>query len=123
FAPEEMLPAIGQGVVAVECPERAFKTLEYLAAIDDAPTRAEATAEREVLWVLNGHCNSPIAGRATAANGRLVLRAAVLSEDGAEMIEAEASGASDRPRELGRAVGMALIERGANALIEVSRAD
>lgn len=121
FSFEEMLPSIGQGIVAVECAENAFAIRERLVRIDDAPTRARAAAEREVLWVLNGHCNAPIAGHAELAGRALSLRAAVLSEDGAKLIEAKGSGSADRPRELGRKVGLELIAKGAEALIEASR--
>lgn len=117
----DMLPSIGQGIVAVECAAGAWPVRERLAAIDDAPTRARAAAEREVLWVLNGHCNAPIAGHAELSGSGLTLRAAVLSEDGASLIEAAASGPAERPRELGRAVGLELLDRGAAALIAKSR--
>lgn len=121
FSADEMLPSAGQGIVAVECRADAFETLRRLAAIDDARARAEALAEREVLWVLNGHCNSPIAAHAARVGERLSLKATVLSLDGAEIIEAQASGAPDRPRELGRAVGIDLLAKGAMRLIEASR--
>ncbi len=117
-----MLPSVGQGIVAVECPAAAWKTRERLAAIDDAETRAMAEAEREMLWVLNGHCNAPIAGLARADVARLVLRGAVIALDGRTLIEIEAEGAIDRPRELGRYVGLKLIEQGAREIIEAARA-
>ena len=91
FSAQEMLPAVGQGIVAVECAARDFDTRRILSSIDDATAHACADAEREVLWVLNGHCNSPIAGFA------------------------------DRPRELGRAVGLELLAKGAADIIERSR--
>lgn len=115
-----MLPAVGQGVIAVECAGRDWRTRELLALIDDAEARACATAEREVLWALDGHCNSPIAGLARAEGGTINLRAAVLSLDGADIVEAEARGAIDRPRELGREVAKALLARGAAALIKAA---
>src|SRR5215510_12863555 len=62
FPVQEMLPAVGQGIVAVECAARDFQTRETLSLIDDPVSHACGSAEREVLWVLNGHCNSPIAG-------------------------------------------------------------
>ena len=121
LAIEEMLPAVGQGIVAVECPASAWKTRERLAAIDDAETRAMAEAEREMLWVLNGHCNAPIAGHARLAVSRLMLKGAVIGLDGGALIEIEAEGAIDRPRELGRYVGLKLLEQGAKAIIEATR--
>src|SRR5215510_1616530 len=62
LSPKDMLPAVGQGIVAVECSARDFVTRQTLSLIDDPVSHACGTAEREVLWVLNGHCNSPIAG-------------------------------------------------------------
>ena len=61
----EMLPAVGQGIVAVECAVDDWQTRRYLALIDDPAAHLCCDAEREVLWVLNGHCNSPIAGYST----------------------------------------------------------
>src|SRR5690349_17257298 len=62
FPIAEMLPAVGQGIVAVECAANDWQTRSVLAAIDDLDAHRSADAEREVLWVLNGHCNSPVAG-------------------------------------------------------------
>lgn len=121
LTPDEMLPSVGQGIIAVECPAAAWRTREALAAIDDAEARAAAEAEREMLWVLNGHCNAPIAGHATVKVSRLALRGAVISLDGKTIVEAAREGPIDRPRELGRTVGLDLIERGAKGIIEAAR--
>ncbi len=121
FSIDEMLPAVGQGIVALECRRDDFATRARLAAIDDAETRGAALAEREVLWVLNGHCNAPLAGHARRDGAELGLRAAAMSLDGAHVIEEEGRGPFDRPRELGRRVGLALLEKGAGALIEGAR--
>jgi hydroxymethylbilane synthase len=121
FLVAEMLPAVGQGIVAVECGTRDFATRETLARIDDPVAHACGDAEREVLWVLNGHCNSPIAGFAEIKAGTMSLAAAVLDHDGSRIIEASRSGPADRPRELGRAVGLELLAKGAADIIERSR--
>ena len=121
FSIPEMLPAVGQGIVAVECATRDWQTRQILSGIDDAAAHACADAEREVLWVLNGHCNSPIAGFAEIAGGQMSLTASVLDEAGDRFIQAKRSGPSDRPRELGRVVGLELLAKGAAELIERSR--
>jgi len=121
FPVSDMLPAVGQGIVAVECVASDWETRRILATIDDAIARACADAEREVLWVLNGHCNSPIAGFSTVDAGEMTLTASVLDEAGGRFIEAQQTGRADRPRELGRAVGLELLARGAAELIERSR--
>jgi hydroxymethylbilane synthase len=121
FSVKEMLPAVGQGIVAVECAEKDWQTRSLLAAIDDATAHACADAEREVLWVLNGHCNSPIAGFSHVEGAQMSLTASVLDETGDLFIEASRSGPADRPCELGRAVGLDLLAKGAADIIERSR--
>jgi hydroxymethylbilane synthase len=121
FPVQEMLPAVGQGIVAVECSARDFATRQTLALIDDGKAHACGDAEREVLWVLNGHCNSPIAGYAEIKGAEMSLTASVLDETGELFIEASRSGPADRPRELGRAVGLELLAKGAADIIERSR--
>ena len=121
FSSAEMLPAVGQGIVAVECAADDWATRRLLAKINDLAARRCADAEREVLWVLNGHCNSPIAGLATIDGTLMSLTASVLDEDGQRFIEVARSGPADRPRELGRAVGLELLAKGAAGIIERSR--
>ena len=121
FSVREMLPAVGQGIVAVECAAQDFDTRRILASIDDAAAHACADAEREVLWVLNGHCNSPIAGFAEIKGAEISLAASVLDHAGSRIIEASRSGPANRPRELGRAVGLELLAKGAADIIERSR--
>jgi hydroxymethylbilane synthase len=121
FPVDEMLPAVGQGIVAVECAAQDWQTRRILSAIDDPAAHRCADAEREVLWVLNGHCNSPIAGFATINGAQMSLTASVLDQAGALFIEASRSGPADRPRELGRAVGLELLAKGAADIIERSR--
>ena len=121
FSIPEMLPAVGQGIVAVECATQDWQTRSILAAIDDASAHRCADAEREVLWVLNGHCNSPIAGFSQIDGALMLLTASVLDETGGLFIEASRSGPADRPRELGRAVGLELLAKGAADIIERSR--
>jgi hydroxymethylbilane synthase len=121
FSVQEMLPAVGQGIVAVECAANDWETRRILSRIDDANAHHSADAEREVLWVLNGHCNSPIAGFSTIQGEQMSLTASVLDETGGLFIEASRSGPVDRPRELGRAVGLELLAKGAAEIIERSR--
>jgi len=121
FSLAEMLPAVGQGIVAVECAAQDWQTRRILSAIDDAAAHQSADAEREVLWVLNGHCNSPIAGFSSIDGTQMSLTASVLDEAGGLFIEVSRSGPADRPRELGRAVGLELLARGAAGIIDRSR--
>jgi hydroxymethylbilane synthase len=123
FTPREMLPAAGQGIVAVECAADDWQTRRLLSLIDDACAHLSCDAEREVLWVLNGHCNSPIAGYSTIDGAQMTLTASVLDETGGEFIEVVRSGPANRPRELGRAVGLELLDKGAAAIIARTRVE
>jgi hydroxymethylbilane synthase len=121
FSPLEMLPAVGQGIVAVECAANDWQTRDYLSLIDDAAAHLCCDAEREVLWVLNGHCNSPIAGYSVIEGTQMTLTAAVLDQTGGQFIEASRSGPAERPRELGRAVALELLQKGAAEIIARTR--
>jgi hydroxymethylbilane synthase len=121
FSPKEMLPAVGQGIVAVECASVDWQTRRTLSLIDDAAAHLSCDAEREVLWVLNGHCNSPVAGFSTISGADMTLTASVLDEAGGRFIEVTRSGPANRPRELGRAVGLELLNKGAADIIERTR--
>jgi hydroxymethylbilane synthase len=123
FSAREMLPAVGQGIVAVECAAADWQTRRILSLIDDGSSHLSSDAEREVLWVLNGHCNSPISGYSTIDGAEMTLTAAVLDEDGGAFIEVTHSGPANRPRELGRAVGLELLDKGAAAIIARTRVE
>ena len=88
---EEWLPAPGQGAIAIECRVDDAETRRLLAAIDHPPSRDAVLAERALLTALGGNCHSPIAVLTTFEDGKLKMRAALFSPDGAERIEGEAS--------------------------------
>src|SRR5258707_1188747 len=121
FSLSEMLPAVGQGIVAVECAVGDWQTRRILSLVDDPAAHRSADAEREVLWILNGHCNSPIAGFSTIEGTQMTLTASVLDEVGGLFIQASRTGLASRPGELGRAVGLELLAKGAAEIIERSR--
>jgi hydroxymethylbilane synthase len=79
---EEMLPAPGQGAVAVECREGDSETLEALAAIHHEPTALCVRAERELLHSLGGGCHLPLGARAVIEDGKLRLLAGLFEADG-----------------------------------------
>ena len=121
FTIDEMLPSVGQGIVALECKTNDWQTRATLEAINHEPTRICALAERELLWVLDGHCNAPIAGFATIANEKLTLRGAVLDLNGTAILQRSITGYAARPREAGRELGLELLRDGAATLIASSK--
>ncbi|MBB4934174.1 hydroxymethylbilane synthase [Lipingzhangella halophila] len=130
FEPEQVLPAPGQGALAVECrTERAVPDdLGKLAAVDDARTRAAVTAERVVLAELEAGCAAPVGAYAECYDGRLRLRAAVVATDGSRAIHREGSVRTDggdtgdpadanAAADLGRQLAREMIEEGADRIV------
>ncbi len=105
LAPEEMLPAPAQGVIAVEIRADDARARSLLAAIDHRPTALCASAERALLAALDGSCRTPIAALATVQENRIALDALVISPDGRVCHRLKASTTTSRARELGRETG------------------
>jgi hydroxymethylbilane synthase len=82
LTPELMLPAVGQGALAIECRAGDDALRQRLAPLNDPATAACVAAERAMLAALDGSCRTPIAGLATIAAGRLGLDALLLAPDG-----------------------------------------
>ncbi|MEU4115831.1 hydroxymethylbilane synthase [Kitasatospora sp. NPDC028055] len=116
---EQMCPPLGAAVLGLQCRADDIEMIALLTPLGHRLTLREINAERALLNVLRGHCNSPIAGYARAhEDDRLSLRAMVFSPDGATVITA--SRTSDRltPPALGEAVAEELIQGGARELID-----
>jgi hydroxymethylbilane synthase len=120
FEPEEMLPAPGQGALAVECRSDQPDLAALLAACaDDPATRAATTAERSLLAALEAGCSAPVGGYAAGAEG-LRLRAVVVAADGETALRASAGGPAAEAERLGREVAAELLRRGAGRYTAVS---
>src|SRR6266498_3126626 len=87
-----MLPAPGQGALAVQCRTDDQTTLDLLAGLEDKPTRKAVTAERAFLSGLGGGCAVPVAAYATAENQTIELTGLVISEDGKKAIQVNRTG-------------------------------
>lgn len=118
FGTDMMCPAVGAGVIGLQCRADDKGLLELLRLLDDAGTRTHVTAERTMLHGLQGHCNSPIAGLcATTADGQLALRGMVFTRDGGEFVHAMEWGPAGKPAELGAYLAGVLLRKGARDLI------
>lgn len=87
---DEWFPAPAQAAIGLECRSHDVQTREWLAAIDDAPSRAEIMAERALLAALGATCHSPVAVLCGPEGQELAMRAALFSIDGAERVAGEA---------------------------------
>ena len=105
---ETMLPAVGQGALAIEARTDDAEVRDLLAPLHDAASAACVMAERAVLAALDGSCRTPIAGFAELTGERLRLRAILLSADGSAERRAEGAGPADEPDALGREIGARL---------------
>ncbi|PPR60197.1 MAG: Porphobilinogen deaminase [Alphaproteobacteria bacterium MarineAlpha4_Bin2] len=103
-----LLPAVGQGAIALELREGDVNTLQLCTPLNDETTAAEILSERAMLRVLDGSCRTPIAGFAVAEKGELYLRALVARPDGSEVIRTERRGGVCDAVELGRDAGQEL---------------
>jgi hydroxymethylbilane synthase len=112
FETETMLPACGQGAVAIEIRSDDAKTRDLVEAIDDHDTSIALTAERAMLAVLDGSCRTPIAGHAVHyTTGSLHLRGLVIAPDGSAVWNIKAEGAASDAEQIGRAAGEDLLGR------------
>jgi hydroxymethylbilane synthase len=112
---DDWLPAPAQAAIAVECRVDEAQSRAWLAAIDHAPSRVEAMAERALLAALGGSCHSPIAVLCTLVGDELEMRAAIFTPDGVEKVAGHARFAANDPDGPGR-LGADLLGRASPAL-------
>ncbi|GAB3206835.1 hydroxymethylbilane synthase [Marinactinospora thermotolerans] len=125
FDPGQVLPAPGQGALAVECRAADIDgDLAYLTAVDHAETRAAVLAERTVLAELEAGCAAPVGAYARCADGQIVLHAAVVAVDGSQSIRrrgqaslADFPTAAAAAAHLGRSLAAEMIAQGADRIV------
>ncbi len=116
FEIDELLPAVGQGALAVEVRAADGQTASLFALIDDEQTHRCVRAERAFLARLGAGCTTPAAAFCTQDGAHLLLRALVAGDDGVSLRETR-RGPADAPEALGMVVAEALIGRGALDLL------
>jgi hydroxymethylbilane synthase len=118
--PLQMLPAPGQGALAVECRSADTELVDALSELDDPYTRAQVTAERAVLATLEAGCSAPVGALAEIAEGEdgeeLWIRAVALSTDGALAVRKSLSGKPADAEAIGRQLAADMLEDGADQL-------
>ncbi|MBE2998787.1 hydroxymethylbilane synthase [Nocardiopsis sp. HNM0947] len=124
FGPDIMLPAPGQGALAVECrTDRLADDLGYLAEVDHPATRLATAAERTVLAELEAGCAAPVGAYAEYHDGTLRLRAAVVATDGSEAVRRQGTADIPSPDDtdaavaLGRDLARRMIAEGADRIV------
>lgn len=105
---DEMLPAVGQGAIAIICRSVDEKTKALLKNINCEETMIAARAERALLKALDGSCRTPIAGYATVNDGEIILRGLVAEADGSRVRTLTQTGDASTPEKLGESLARAL---------------
>jgi hydroxymethylbilane synthase len=112
LAADEFVPAVGQGIIALEARADDSVTRQKLAAINHPDSATALATERAFLAVLDGSCRTPIAGHATLHSGRLHFRGLIARPDGSKVLATERDGAASEGTVLGADAGRELRDRG-----------
>ena len=110
FKAEEILPAAGQGTVAVQCNKNDDAVKNFLRNINDQETELCAKSERAMLKTIGGNCETAVGGLALIKNNNLNLRAQLFSDIGSKSYEYELSGGISEAVNIGKLVGEELLK-------------
>lgn len=116
-----MLPAPGQGAIAIEARQADRAILKLLAKIDHAPTRLCVSAERALVEGLGASCTIPLGGLARIEKGKIFLLAALFSPDGAAAVRVAGEGPKDRAVAIGRRAASAIKKKAPRGLLKSLR--
>ena len=111
FTIEQMMPAIGQGAIALQCKKNDQKTLNSLKAVNDNETYYCTLAERALLEAIGGDCDTAIGGLAKLVNNKISLKSELFSNDGKKKFESQNLGHFREAREIGYKVGKELLKK------------
>lgn len=102
---DEMLPAVAQGAIGIQCRDNDERSLKYLAALTHQPTKIAVDCERAFLATLDGNCKTPIAGQARMEGDKLVFRGLIAKPDGSAVFETTRSGSPSEGVAMGKDAG------------------
>ena len=111
FTTEQMMPAIGQGAIALQCKKNDEKTLKILKTINHKETYYCIEAERALLEAIGGDCDTAIGGLAELSNDKIFLKSELFSNDGKKKFEFQSSGHFSEAKEIGYKVGKELLKK------------
>ena len=111
FNTEQMLPALGQGTIALQCKKDDKKTLNILKSANHKETFYCVQAERALLEAIGGDCDTAIGGLAKLLNDKIFLKSELFSNDGKKKFEFQSSGHFSEAKEIGYKVGRELLKK------------
>ena len=110
FTAKEVLPAVGQGIIAVQCNKSDDVVKNLLRNINDTETEVCAKSERAMLQAIEGDCETAVGGLAIIENNSLKLRAQLFSDSGLKSYEYEMKGKTSEAVYIGKSVGEELLK-------------
>eukprot|EP00568_Trieres_chinensis_P000893 CAMPEP_0183302440 /NCGR_PEP_ID=MMETSP0160_2-20130417/8208_1 /TAXON_ID=2839 ORGANISM="Odontella Sinensis, Strain Grunow 1884" /NCGR_SAMPLE_ID=MMETSP0160_2 /ASSEMBLY_ACC=CAM_ASM_000250 /LENGTH=368 /DNA_ID=CAMNT_0025465205 /DNA_START=49 /DNA_END=1155 /DNA_ORIENTATION=+ len=116
---DEMLPAVAQGAIGIQCRSDDERSLKYIDALNHPDTRACVDCERAFLEALDGNCKTPIAGQARIIDGKIAFRGLIAMPDGSLKYETESEGEIADAKDIGRKAGEELKERAGEKFFEM----
>ena len=111
FSDKQMLPAIGQGAIALQCRENDREILEILKMVNHKETYCCVQAERALLEAIGGDCDTAIGGLAKLSNSKIILESELFSDDGCKKFVSKSSGSFNEAKEIGYKVGKELLKK------------
>jgi hydroxymethylbilane synthase len=114
FTTEEMLPAVGQGIIAAQCRVADTNTIKLLKKINNEETKQCAIAERSLLKTLGGDCDTAVGGLAVIKNNELILSAQLFSDNGDQDFTYKVKGKKEDGADIGVLAGTELLKKAGN---------
>ena len=111
FTINQMLPAIGQGAIALQCRKNDKKTLDIIKMVNDKESYYCIQAERALLEAIGGDCDTAVGGLAKLLNGNIILKSELFSNDGNKKFEVKSSGHVLEAEKIGYRVGKELLKK------------
>ena len=108
FSTSDMIPSAGQGIIALQCRDNDNKIISLLDKVNDEETSIKANAERNVLKVLEGNCETAVGAHASIKGNNLILEAELFSLDGSEIFYEKRSSKISDAKKLGKEIGESL---------------
>lgn len=102
---DEMLPAVAQGAIGIQCRSDDERSLKYIEALNHEETKACVDTERAFLEALDGNCKTPIAGQARIVDDKILFRGLIAMPDGSQIFKTEKEGEVKDAKEIGRKAG------------------
>ena len=115
FSTEKIIPSAGQGIVALQCRNNDNKIISLLNKINDNETFYRANAERNVLKILEGDCETAVGAHATIEGKKIILEAELFSLDGSQRFYEKNSSKIEDAKELGKIIGEILKKKSKNS--------